>query len=119
MFGQTKFLGKKLKAERRFKDILSVLTFSLFLPTFFILLWLFIKGAPVLSMDFLMQDPIKGMTAGGIFPTIVGTFYLIILSLVVATPLGVMSAIYLSEYAPDNTLTRLIRLSILNLALPH
>jgi phosphate transport system permease protein len=56
------------------------------------------------------------MTAGGIFPTIIGTFWLVIISLLVACPLGVMAAIYLSEYASDNLLTRIIRLSILNLA---
>jgi phosphate transport system permease protein len=116
MFIETKHLIKKLKKEESFKDFLSLITFILFLPTLFILLWLFVKGAPVLTLGFLLDDPIQGMTAGGIFPTIIGTFWLVIISLLVACPLGVMAAIYLSEYASDNLLTRIIRLSILNLA---
>jgi phosphate transport system permease protein len=62
------------------------------------------------------MDPINGMTAGGIFPTIVGTFWLVIISVLVSCPLGVIAAIYLSEYAADSKLTRIIRLAILNLA---
>jgi phosphate transport system permease protein len=56
------------------------------------------------------------MTAGGIFPTIIGTFWLVIISVLVSCPLGVIAAIYLSEYAKDGKLTRIIRLAILNLA---
>ncbi len=108
-------LNKEIK-EKNFKNLLSLITFFLFLPALGIIFWLFIKGSPVLSWDFLTQDPIKGMTAGGIFPTIVGTFWLVIISVLVACPLGVIAAIYLSEYAKDGKLTRIIRLAILNLA---
>lgn len=92
------------------------MTFFLFLPALIIMFWLFIKGFPVLSIDFLIQDPIRGMTAGGIFPTIVGTFWLVIISVIVSCPLGVLAALYLSEYAKDGKRTRIIRLAILNLA---
>lgn len=108
-------INKEIK-EKKFKNLLSTITFILFLPPLIIMFWLFIKGAPALSWDFLTQDPIEGMTAGGIFPTIVGTFWLVIISVLVSCPLGVIAAIYLSEYAKDNTLTRVIRLAILNLA---
>ena len=108
-------INKEIK-EKRFKNILSTITFFLFLPALIIMFWLFVKGYPALSWDFLTQDPIQGMTAGGIFPTIVGTFWLVIISVLVSCPLGVLAAIYLSEYAADNRLTRIIRLAILNLA---
>ncbi len=108
-------INKEIK-EKRFKNILSTITFFLFLPALIIMFWLFVKGFPALSWDFLTQDPIQGMTAGGIFPTIVGTFWLVIISVLVSCPLGVLAAIYLSEYAADNKLTRVIRLAILNLA---
>lgn len=108
-------LNKEIR-ENNFKNILSMITFFLFLPALGIIFWLFIKGYPALSWDFLFQDPINGMTAGGIFPTIVGTFWLVIISVLVSCPLGVLAALYLSEYAKDGKLTRLIRLAILNLA---
>lgn len=108
-------LNKEIK-EKRFKGILSTITFFLFLPALIIMFWLFVKGFPALSWAFLTEDPIQGMTAGGIFPTIVGTFWLVIISVIVSCPLGVLAAIYLSEYAADNRTTRIIRLAILNLA---
>ena len=116
MFHPSIHLLKKETREKKFKNILSSITFFLFLPALIIMFWLFIKGYSVLSWDFLLMDPIQGMTAGGIFPAIVGTFWLVIISVLVACPLGVLAAIYLSEYAKDNTLTRMIRLAILNLA---
>lgn len=108
-------LNKEIK-EKRFKGILSTITFFLFLPALIIMFWLFVKGFPALSWAFLTEDPIQGMTAGGIFPTIIGTFWLVIISVIVSCPLGVLAAIYLSEYAADNRTTRIIRLAILNLA---
>lgn len=108
-------INKEIK-EKRFKGLLSTVTFFLFLPALVIMFWLFIKGIPALSWDFLTQDPVSGMTAGGIFPTIIGTFWLVIISVLISCPLGVLAAIYLSEYAVDGTVTRIIRLAILNLA---
>ena len=116
MFRPSNHLILKEIKEKKLKNLLSTVTFFLFLPALIIMLWLFVKGSSALSLDFLFMDPIEGMTAGGIFPTIVGTFWLVIISVLVACPLGVIAAIYLSEYAKDNTLTRIIRLAILNLA---
>ncbi len=116
MFAPTQQLIDKQHREERFKGILSTLTVVIFLPAILIVTWLFVKGAPALSLDFLTQDPIQGMTAGGIFPTIVGTFWLVALCVLISCPLGVLAAIYLSEYAADTRFTRLIRLCILNLA---
>lgn len=116
MFEKSRFLAEKEMKEKKFKNALGIVSYFLFLPAILIILWLFIKGAPALSWEFLMSNPTNGMTSGGIFPTIIGTFWLVIISVLVSCPLGVIAAIYLSEYAQDNTLNRIIRLAILNLA---
>jgi len=74
------------------------------------------KGIGVINWEFLTQAPRKGMTEGGIFPAIVGTFFVTALTGIMAVPLGMGCAIYLNEYARDNTFTRLIRMSIRNLS---
>jgi len=82
-----------------------------------LIIWLIIsKGWSALSWEFLLTMPKEGMRAGGIFPAIVGTFYLVAVSIAFALPIGVLAAIYLSEYARDNFLTRIINLAIVNLA---
>lgn len=73
-------------------------------------------GWPAMDWQFLSAMPRDGMRAGGIWPAIVGTLYLTLGTAVVAVPLGVAAAIYLSEYAKDNQLTRAIRIAIINLA---
>jgi phosphate transport system permease protein len=77
------------------------------------ILWM---GLPAISGEFLAAMPRDGMRAGGIWPAIVGTLYLTFGTAIVAVPLGVAAAIYLAEYARDNTLTRAIRIAIINLA---
>lgn len=74
------------------------------------------KGIGIISWQFLTDQPRQGMTEGGIFPAIVGTFYLTVLTTAFAVPLGVFGAIYLNEYAKEGKLTRLVRLSLRNLA---
>jgi phosphate transport system permease protein len=75
-----------------------------------------INGAPMLSWEFLTAWPEKGMTEGGIMPAIVGTMYVTILSAMAAIPFGIMTGIYLAEYAKNNWLTRAIKTTIRNLA---
>jgi len=74
------------------------------------------KGAGTISWEFLSKPPRRGMTEGGIFPAIFGTFLVTIVTAVLAIPLGMFTAIYLNEYARQSRLTRLIRLSIRNLS---
>lgn len=74
------------------------------------------RGIAAISWEFLTAMPRDGMRAGGIFPAIVGTFWLTLGTAAVAIPIGVGGAIYLAEYARDNLLTRAIRLAIINLA---
>ncbi len=74
------------------------------------------KGLPAINWQFLSDMPRQGMRAGGIFPAIIGTLYLVSGAIVFALPIGLLAAIYLSEYARDNLLTRIIKLAIINLA---
>lgn len=74
------------------------------------------KGGGSVSWEFLTRAPRRGMTEGGIFPAIFGTFLVTIITAALAVPLGVFAAIYLNEYAGQGILTRIIRLSIRNLA---
>lgn len=74
------------------------------------------KGGGTISWEFLSKPPRRGMTEGGIFPAIFGTFLVTIVTAVLAIPLGMFTAIYLNEYAKQGRMTRLIRLSIRNLS---
>ncbi|MFA6636460.1 MAG: phosphate ABC transporter permease PstA [Candidatus Omnitrophota bacterium] len=74
------------------------------------------KGWGQISWEFLSEAPTMGMTEGGIFPAIVGTFMVTVITAVLAVPLGMGCAVYLNEYAKDNFITRLIRMSIRNLS---
>lgn len=74
------------------------------------------KGLAAISWQFLFDIPRQGMRAGGIFPAIIGTLYLVSGAIAFALPIGLLAAIYLSEYAKDNLLTRVIKLAIVNLA---
>jgi phosphate transport system permease protein len=74
------------------------------------------KGLPAINWQFLTDVPRNGMRAGGIFPALVGTVYLVTGAIAFALPIGVLAAVYLSEYARDNALTRIIKLAIVNLA---
>lgn len=115
-FGRTEAGRRKHRSESVARAILLGMTALLILPLAAIIGLLVMRGAPAISFEFLFSEPAQGMTAGGIFPAIVGTFWLVGVSLACAAPVGVLAAIYLEEYAPDNFLTRLINLAIVNLA---
>ncbi|HBX23272.1 MAG TPA: phosphate ABC transporter permease PtsA [Desulfotomaculum sp.] len=74
------------------------------------------KGLGVISLDFLFKYPEDMGRMGGIFPSIVGTFYLVLVALGVATPLGVFSAVQLTEYAKKGKLVKQIRFATETLA---
>jgi phosphate transport system permease protein len=96
--------------------MLTLLAFLTILPILFIVVFIFWKGFSALSLEFIFQFPSDGMRSGGIWPAILGTVYLTFFTTLFAVPLGIAAAIYLSEYAPDNRGTRLIRIAIINLA---
>jgi phosphate transport system permease protein len=95
---------------------LTLLALLAIAPIVVIVGYIIVKGAPAISWQFITAFPREGMKAGGIWPAVVGTLYLTLGTAIFSVPLGLGAAIYLSEYAPDNRWTRLIRLSIVNLA---
>ena len=116
MFEATELNDRNRRAERLWRWLFFGMTLLLILPVIVILTVLVVKGGPTLSIDFLLTEPTQGMTAGGIFPALVGTIWLVVVALIASVPIGVAAALYLSEYAPDNWLTRAINLAIINLA---
>ena len=93
-----------------------ILSYFIALLLFYILGFIIVKGISVINWDFLTQAPTDGMTKGGIWPAIVGTFYLMIGSALFSFPVGVMSGIYMNEYAPKGKLVNFIRTMTNNLA---
>ena len=116
MFEATDLNRKNRQVEGRVRLLFLAMTALLVLPVVVILSVLVWKGGPVVTVDFLLTEPKQGMTAGGIFPALVGTIWLVVVALLASVPVGVAAALYLSEYASDNWLTRLINLAIINLA---
>ncbi len=103
-------------SERLGFGLLTLMALCTVVPIVAVVIYILVQGGPAISWEFLSGFPREGMRAGGILPAIVGTFYLTIGTAVFSVPLGIAAAIYLSEYAPDNGLTRLIRIAIINLA---
>jgi len=116
MFAATQLNIQNRRREGLIRLLFMIMTILLILPVLVILGTLIHKGGPAVSWEFLFSDPINGMTAGGIFPALVGTIWLVAVALLISVPLGVAAALYLSEFAPDNWFTRMINLAIINLA---
>jgi len=107
---------RKATVDLVVRFVLMAITGALVLPLLGIVGYMVVKAWPVLSLQFLLQNPQNYMTAGGIWAPLVGTFYLVVISLAIAAPIGVLAGIYLNEYAGDNWLTRLVNLAVVNLA---
>ena len=116
MFTETPFVRRKQMFERIARGVFVAMTSAIILPLIFVILYLFVKAFPILSLDFLIKNPVRGMRAGGIWSPFLGTIYLVVISLMISTPIGVLAGIYLNEYAKDNWLTRGINLAVVNLA---
>lgn len=116
MFEATQINIKNKKIDFVIRNIFLLMSLLLALPVLIILSVLLYNGLPFISWEFLFEEPTNGMTAGGIFPALIGTIVLVIVALIASVPIGVSSALYLSEYAKDNWLTRAINLAIINLA---
>jgi len=108
--------SKRIFTQRLGFSLLTVVALFTVIPILAVFAYIIARGAPAISWEFLSGFPHDGMRAGGILPAIVGTFYLTLGTAVFSVPLGVAAAIYLAEYAKENTLTRLIRIAIINLA---
>ena len=116
MFTSTPLVRKKLARERWVKIIFGLMAASMIVPLVLIIAYLLVSAAPVLSWEFLFTMPRDNMTAGGILPALMGTFYMVLISLLVSAPIGIFAAVYLNEYAGDNWFTRIINLAVVNLA---
>ncbi|MEX2185139.1 MAG: phosphate ABC transporter permease PstA [Pirellulales bacterium] len=115
-FTTTSLDGKKRKRERVAKSIFMTMTVLLVVPLVAILVYLVVQAWPALSLELLFANPKNNMTAGGIWSALIGTFFLVMTSLLIAAPIGVLAGVYLNEYAPDNWLTRMVQLAVVNLA---
>jgi phosphate transport system permease protein len=116
-----KSLSAKFRTNKQFTqtvgfNLVRLIALLTVLPVVGIVVYIIIQGASTLSLEFLTQAPTNGMRSGGIFPAIVGTFYLTIGTAIFAVPLGVAAGIYISEYAKDSLWTRIIRIAIISLA---
>ncbi len=96
--------------------ILTAVSILTVLPIVAVIIYIIVQGLPAISWGFITQMPSDGMRSGGIWPAIIGTAYLTVGTAIFSVPLGIAAAIYISEYAPDNRWTRLIRIAIINLA---
>ena len=108
--------SRRHMSQRTAFSLLIVATIIVVLPVLAIVIQIIVSGADAISLEFLTEAPSQAGKAGGILPAIVGTFYLMLGTIVVALPLGVMAGIYLTEYARNNWFTRSINLAIVNLA---
>ena len=107
---------KKRTSQKVAFGIFTLLSYLVVVILFLILGFIIIQGGKVISWDFLTEAPADGMTAGGIFPAIVGTLYLVLGSSLISFPIGIMSGIYMNEYAKNKKIIRFIRIMTNNLS---
>lgn len=115
-FTETKQGRNKRITEYIAGTIFFLMALLMIAPLMMIVGYLLYKAAPVLSIDFLISNPIRGMREGGIWAPFLGTIYLVGISLLISTPVGVLAAVYLNEYARESWYTRIINLAVVNLA---
>ena len=115
-FAPSDFERRKARGAIRNKWIMFAFCAVLVIPLVWILLDIFSKAWPVLSLDYLWQNPANKGKAGGLWAPLAGTFYLVIGSLLFVAPVGVFAAIYLNEYAREGWLNRVISITVTSLA---
>jgi phosphate transport system permease protein len=116
VFQVTAFVRRKQYVELVAKLVFLAMTVAMVVPLLLIVGYLFWEAWPILSLDFLVTNPRNGLRSGGIWSPLLGTLYLVGISLAVATPIGVLAAVFLNEYARDNWVTRVVNLAVVNLA---
>lgn len=104
------------KTEKIAFFVLFLATLLIILPVGLVVFIIIQKGLPAMTWQFLTDIPRQGMRAGGIFPALVGTCYVVFGAIIFALPIGLLAAIYLSEYTKEHFLNRLVKLAIVNLA---
>ncbi|HEY0710975.1 MAG TPA: phosphate ABC transporter permease PstA [Polyangia bacterium] len=116
MFAETPLVRKKRRQEAIAKGVLALMSAIVVVPLLLIVGYLIKEALPLLSWEFLTTNPVAGMRKGGIWSALLGTLYLVGISLLIAAPIGVLAAVYLNEYARESWLTRVINLAVVNLA---
>jgi phosphate transport system permease protein len=116
VFQATSLTRRKQLSELIARTLFLLMTLLMVVPLLLIVGYLVYQAWPILSLDFLLSNPKHGMRAGGIWSPLLGTVYLVVISLAIATPIGVLAAVFLNEYARDNWLTRVVNLAVVNLA---
>jgi len=109
-------MKNETKPEKLILILMRLLTYIVVAVIAYIIIDIIIKGLPVISWEFITDNPRKSGAEGGIFPAIIGTLYLVTGTILFALPLGMMTAIYLTEYATQNKYARILRLAIVTLA---
>ncbi len=115
-FGETPFIRKKRRDEAIVRVVLGLMALAMVVPLLLIVGYLVERAWPLLSLDFVFTNPTHGMREGGVWSALLGTLYLVSVSLLIAAPVGVLAAVYLNEYAKKSWLTRIINLAVVNLA---
>jgi len=115
-FERTSHVARKERAEAAAKAVFAFMAAAMIVPLALIVGYLVYVAWPSLGWEFIVDVPRRGMTDGGIWPAFVGTLYLVGISLLVSTPIGVLAAVYLNEYAKDNWFNRVVHLAVINLA---
>lgn len=108
--------SRKTATQRLAFGLFAVLSAGVVFILFIILGFIIYKGGKVLSWDFLTEFPKDGMTTGGIYPAIIGTLYLVAGSSLVSFPIGILSGIYMNEYATNGKLIKFVRIMTNNLS---
>ena len=116
IFTATYLERKKQARERIVARILLAVSLLMVAPVIAILSYLTIMAWPSLTLEFLTLNPKDMGRAGGIWAPLIGTFCLVLISLIIAAPIGVLAGVYLNEYAKNNWLTRIINMAVVNLA---
>ncbi len=107
---------KRIHVQKLAVGIITGIAVLVVVPIVLVILFLLINGIGTINWEFLTALPSNGMKSGGIMPAILGTVILTFGTAIVCLPIAIGAAIYLAEYAHDNRLTRLIRLTVVNLA---
>ena len=115
-FRETSAVRGRRRQERIARVVFGLMALVLIVPLLLIVTHLVMQALPLLSWDFLVTNPTNGMRQGGVWSALLGTIWLVGVSLAVAAPIGVLAAVYLNEYARDNWFTRIINLAVVNLA---
>ena len=116
VFAPTEHDRRKTRRENIARILFLIACLALIVPVLTILGYIFYEASPVLSFDYIWENPRNNSREGGIWAPLMGTFYLVLTSLVIVAPVGILAGVYLTEYALQNWFTRSINMAVTSLA---